>query len=83
MGLKCPKCGSINTVVVDKESFAKKTRNEAMLQETCGKIDPKIIIEIIKAIIAIIGMVFALFTAKQKNKKNILLCKDCGHWEDA
>ena len=77
MEMQCKKCGSANTVLADAKQFASRTGQLGV----AGFIDPTTLAEILAAIVAAIGAVLTYLGLKEKNKKLILVCQNCGWWE--
>lgn len=95
--LKCKACGSINTNVYKAKDLAEKTgdRNLLIPNVACatlaisGPALGKLLKELAPVVIPqIIKLVSDFFTEKKKkdraeeeNNRNVILCKDCSHWE--
>ena len=77
MPLKCPKCGSRNTVTETAGNIAKVTRDDRFLTSTSGYISPELLKEIIRAI----QRLFGFLKQRERNNAPVLICKDCGYYE--
>ena len=86
MGIKCSACGSTNTKIVPWKDLEKhldpKQKNELILYHKT-KVDPGMIIEIIKALAKLAVAIFDFFTTKEKNRnknedKKYVVCQNCG-----
>jgi predicted nucleic-acid-binding Zn-ribbon protein len=82
MSLQCHKCGSQNTEVVSAEELSNKTGDMTpMSAATVGMIDPILVGEAIKSIFQALRKLFDFLEEKEKNKRKVVVCKDCGYWE--
>lgn len=95
--LKCKACGSINTNIYKAKDLAEKTGDRNLLNPTMtcaaltfsGEDLVKLLKDIAPVVIPqIIKLVSDFFTEKKKkdraeeeNNRNVILCKDCSHWE--
>lgn len=90
MSINCSKCGSRNTKIVpwkDLEANLNEKQKQELLAYGQVKLDPKIIIELIKAIVALTVAALAFFTERHKNRnknedKKYVVCVDCGHTQE-
>jgi hypothetical protein len=83
--LACQKCGSRNTVVMDRSDLAKATGDASVMSSASGMVpmSPDIIIAIIKFAIAAITAIGTWFVTRENNRDEVVVCKDCGHWVHA
>ena len=83
MSLQCRKCGSRNTEIVSAKKLSDKIGNKSLMTANAGflVVDPVIIAEALKAIFQVLGKLFDYLKEKEKNKRKIVICKDCGYWE--
>ncbi|ECI6490309.1 hypothetical protein EIL18_10390 [Salmonella enterica subsp. enterica] len=81
MSLKCPSCGSRNTIVTSAENMEKVTHDDRFRTATSGVIDPRIILELLKLILKVLTRLFAFMEEREKNKGKVVVCKDCGYWK--
>lgn len=80
MSLKCPQCGSRNTLTASAGKLSEMTGNEQFLTAAAGYINPTVIIEMLKDIVQVIGKLFGFLEQRERNNAPVLVCKDCGHW---
>ena len=83
MSLQCRKCGSRNTEIVSAKKLSDKIGNKSLMTANAGflVVDPVIIAEALKAIFQVLGKLFDYLKEKEKNKRKVVICKDCGYWE--
>lgn len=81
MGVQCNKCGSRNTSIVKARDMAEKTGDRSFINATSGIVNPILIGEALKVIFEFFGKLFGWLEEKEKNDKNVVVCKDCGYWE--
>ncbi len=81
MPLKCPKCGSRNTVTETAGNIAKVTRDARFLTSASGYISPEQLPELLKEIIRAIQRLFGFLKQRERNNAPVLICKDCGYYE--
>lgn len=81
MPLKCPKCGSRNTVTETAGKIAEVTRDDRFLTSTSGYISPEQLPELLKEIIRSIQRLFRFLEQRERNNAPVLICKDCGYYE--
>ncbi|MBW4263072.1 hypothetical protein KYQ78_23860 [Escherichia coli] len=81
MPLKCPKCGSRNTVTETAGKIAEVTRDDRFLTSTSGYISLEFLPEILKEIIKAIKKLFGFLEQCERNNAPVLICMDCGYYE--
>jgi predicted nucleic-acid-binding Zn-ribbon protein len=82
MSLQCHKCGSQNTEVISAEELSNKTGDMRPISSaTAGIIDPMLVIKAIKSMFQALEKLFGFLEEKEKNKRKVIVCKDCGYWE--
>ena len=79
MSLQCHKCESRNTEVVNADELSDKTENAEEPNHVLynRRFNPVLPI----GPLGPLGMLFGLLTDKEKKKRKIVVCKDCGYWE--
>ena len=81
MSLQCHKCESQNTEVISAEELSNKTGDMIPMSATAGMISPILVAEAIKSIFQAFGKLFGFLEEKEKNKRKVVVCKNCGYWE--
>ena len=82
MSLQCHKCESQNTEVVSAEELSNKTGDMTLMSfATVGIINPILVVEALKSIFLALEKLFGFLEEKEKNKRKVIVCKDCGYWE--
>ena len=81
MSLACNKCGGRNTEVVEAKDLAKASGDSRVLTAPVGVVSPEVVAGLVAAIAAAVKAIFEWLTESEKNKKNVVVCKDCGYWE--
>lgn len=66
MPLKCPKCGSRNTVTETAGKIAALTRDDRFLTTSAGYISPDQLAELLKDIIRAIKRIFGFLEQREK-----------------
>ena len=86
--LKCPYCGSTDTIVRKAGELNKQLNTDHFTQHTSGVISADQVLKLIMAIlttgIALFGFLKEREKRKEEEAKNnasILLCKSCNTWE--
>lgn len=79
--MMCKKCNSKNTDVVSAKKLAEKTNDNQFLTATAGVASTTLIIGAVKSIFEALGKLFGWMEEKEKNDRNVIVCKDCGYWE--
>ncbi len=86
--LKCPSCGSTDTIVRKAGELNEQFNTHDFTQHTAGAISPaqllKLIGSILTAGIALLGYLTAREKRKEQEAKNnasILVCKSCKNWK--
>lgn len=81
MPLKCPKCGSRNTVTETAGKIAALTHDDRFLTTSAGYISPEQLVELLKDIIKAIKRIFGFLEQRERNNAPVLVCKSCGYYE--
>lgn len=81
MSLKCPKCGSRNTVTETAGKIAELTRDDRFLTTSSGYISLDQLAELLKDIIRAIKRLFGFLEQRERNNAPVLVCKSCGYYE--
>jgi len=82
MSLQCHKCESKNTEIVSAEELSNETGDKTPLSGAAmGAIDPTLVAVALKSIFQALGKLFGFLEEKEKNKRKVVVCKDCGYWE--
>lgn len=81
MSLKCKGCGSRDTEVVSARELSEKTGDASVMTAAAGAINPVIVVEAINSIFKALGRLFGWLGEKEKGNRQVVVCKDCGHWE--
>ena len=81
MLLKCKGCGSNNTEVVSAKELSEKTGDTSIMTSATGTINPILVLEVVKHIFKAMGKLFGWLEEKEKGKRKVVVCKDCGHWD--
>ncbi|EPU0349855.1 hypothetical protein ACVT81_001666 [Yersinia enterocolitica] len=81
MPLKCPQCGSRNTLTNSAGELSGMTGDKRFLTAAAGYINPGTFPELIKEIARVLGKLFGYLEQREKNIAPVLVCKDCGHWK--
>lgn len=76
MHLKCPQCGSCNTLISSAGKLPSITDNKRS-----GYISLEFLPEILKEIIKAIKKLFRFLEQRERNNAPVLICKDCGYYE--
>lgn len=80
MNLQCKKCKSTNTKVMSAEKLSEETGDNNFNTAAAG-VASVAILPIIEKLLDVLGKLFGFLEEKEKNKKQILVCLDCGYWE--
>lgn len=81
MLLKCKGCGGNNTEVVSAKELSEKTGDASIMTSATGTINPILVLEVFKNIFKAMGKLFGWLEEKEKGKRKVVVCKDCGHWD--
>lgn len=81
MSLKCPKCGSRNTVTETAGKIAVLTHDDRFLTTSAGYISPGQLSELLKDIIRAIKRLFGFMEQRERNNAPVLICKSCGYYQ--
>lgn len=81
MPLKCPKCGSRNTVTETAGKIAALTHDDRFLTTSADYISPEQLVELLKDIIKAIKRIFGFLEQRKRNNAPVLVCKSCGYYE--
>ncbi|RVR48594.1 hypothetical protein EOL26_18395 [Escherichia coli] len=76
MHLKCPQCGSCNTLISSVGKLPSITDNKRS-----GYISLEFLPEILKEIIKAIKKLFGFLEQCERNNAPVLICMDCGYYE--
>lgn len=76
MHLKCPQCGSCNTLISSTGKLPSITDNKRS-----GYISLEFLPEILKEIIKAIKKLFGFLEQCERNNAPVLICMDCGYYE--
>ena len=76
MHLKCPQCGSCNTLISSEGKLPSITDNKRS-----GYISLEFLPEILKEIIKAIKKLFGFLEQCERNNAPVLICMDCGYYE--
>lgn len=76
MHLKCPQCGSYNTLISSAGKLPSITDNKRS-----GYISLEFLPEILKEIIKAIKKLFGFLEQCERNNAPVLICMDCGYYE--
>ena len=80
MSLQCPECGRRNTEVVSAEDLGKITEDRRLMSgAVSGFIVPNLLAGVLKSFFEALGKIFDVI--KEKNKRKVIFCKDCGYWK--
>jgi hypothetical protein len=85
MTLECKKCGGRQTKVVPADKMTDFIDKKSTVGNigTSGTItlSSEAIYAIIMAAIEVVKKFFDWQNKKEQNKRNVVVCLDCGHWE--
>lgn len=86
--LKCPYCGSTDTIVRKAGELNEQFNTKNFTQHTSGSISADQVLKLITAILATGIALFGFLKAREKRKEeeaknnsSILVCKSCNGWK--
>ncbi|HFU75266.1 MAG TPA: hypothetical protein ENK88_03505 [Campylobacterales bacterium] len=82
MSLQCHKCGKRNTEIVSAEELSNKTGATILLSNSVnGFIAPEVLVGVLGNIAKLAEKILEIIIERKKNKRKVIICKDCGFWE--